>query len=70
MLVSARMVPWNMVSVPRVAELPICQKTLHGDAPLISATDELLAVVRVLPIWNTQTALGSPWALSVSAPVN
>ncbi len=27
------------------------------------------AVVRVEPIWNTQTALGSPCASSVSVPV-
>ena len=29
MLVSARMLPMNAVLVPRVAELPTCQKTLH-----------------------------------------
>jgi hypothetical protein len=35
MLVSARMVPRNLVPVPRVAELPTCQKTLQDCAPLI-----------------------------------
>src|SRR6185436_1111650 len=30
MLVSARILPANEVPVPRVAELPICQNTLHG----------------------------------------
>ena len=30
MLVSARIFPMNVVVVPRVAELPTCQKTLHG----------------------------------------
>jgi len=36
MLASAKMFPTNLVVVPRVAELPTCQKTLHGLAPLIS----------------------------------
>jgi hypothetical protein len=49
MLVSAKIFPTNFVVEPSVAELPTCQKTLHGEAPLIS-TVELLAVVRVLPI--------------------
>ena len=30
MLVAARMVPTNVALVPRVAELPTCQKTLHA----------------------------------------
>jgi hypothetical protein len=30
MLVNARILPMNEVVVPRVAELPTCQKTLHG----------------------------------------
>ena len=30
MLVSARMLPTNLVVVPRVAELPTCQYTLHA----------------------------------------
>jgi len=33
-----------------VAELPTCQNTLHAEPPLMMLTDELLAVVRVLPI--------------------
>ena len=33
--VRARMVPVKSESVPRVAELPTCQKTLHSWAPLI-----------------------------------
>ena len=32
-----------------VAELPTCQKTLHGDAPLINATLLPVAVIRVEP---------------------
>jgi hypothetical protein len=50
MLVSAMMLPLNTVVVPRVAELPTCQKMLQSSAPLRTRTDELLAVVSVLPI--------------------
>jgi len=50
MLVSAKIFPTKLVVEPSVAELPTCQKTLQGLAPLISNTDEPLAVVRVLPI--------------------
>ena len=70
MLTNARMFPTNKVATPTVAELPTCQYTLHGEAPLITSTDELLAVVSVLPIWNTKTALGSPWASRMSCPVS
>lgn len=70
MLVRARIFPWNAVVVPSVAELPICQKTLQPEPLLIIRTDELLAVVRVLPILKTNTELGLPWASSVKAPVN
>jgi hypothetical protein len=70
MLASARMLPANLVSVPRVAELPICQKTLHGWAPLITMTYAPLAAVSVLPIWKMKTAPGSPWASRTSVPVS
>jgi hypothetical protein len=70
MLVSARMLPANAVLVPKVAELPTCQKTLSPSPPLVKATDEALAVVSVLPIWKTKTAFGLPCAFRVSAPVN
>jgi hypothetical protein len=36
--VNARTFPWNAVPEPIVAELPTCQKTLHGEAPLIRTT--------------------------------
>jgi hypothetical protein len=36
MLANARILPWNEVVVPRVAELPICQNTLHPEPPLIN----------------------------------
>jgi len=68
-LVSARIFPMNVVPVPIVAELPTCQNTLQACAPLMSTTDALLAVMRVLATLNTQTALGSPPASRVSAPV-
>jgi hypothetical protein len=70
MLVSARILPANAVSVPRVAELPTCQNTLQGSALLSMLTDELLAVVSVLPIRKTKTASGSPSASSSSTPVS
>jgi hypothetical protein len=53
MLVCAMMLPANTEFVPSVAELPTAQKTLLPLAPLIKRTAELLAVVRVLPIWKT-----------------
>ena len=70
MLASARMFPLNEVVVPTVAELPICQNTLQSSPPLRTRTDELLAVVSVVPIWNTNDAAGSPCASSVSVPVS
>jgi hypothetical protein len=59
-LADARIFPKNAVPVPIVAELPIWKNTLQGEPPLIMTTDELLAVVSVLPIWKMKTALGSP----------
>src|ERR1022692_4210824 len=55
MLVSARIFPWNFVVVPRVAELPTRQNMFGSVLGLpvrllIKITDELLAVVSVLPI--------------------
>lgn len=57
---SAIMFPAKMVPVPRVAELPICQNTLQALAPLMRSTEEADAVVIVLPIWNTHSALELP----------
>jgi hypothetical protein len=70
LLVRARILPVKAVPVPSVAELPTCQKALQLCAPLIGRTEALLEVVSVLPIWKMKTALGLPWPLSVSAPVN
>ncbi len=63
------MVPTKVEPVPRVAELPTCQKTLHELAPLMSCTVLVDAVMRVLGAWKTQTELGSFWASSVRVPV-
>jgi hypothetical protein len=70
MLVRAIRLPTNDVVVPSVAELPICHATLHGLPPLISCTDDPLAVVNALPTLNTKVALALPCAFSVSGPVN
>jgi hypothetical protein len=57
---NARIVPRKLEPVPRVAELPTCQKTLQGWAPLINVTWLAEAVVRVEPAWKTKTAFASP----------
>ena len=67
--VSARMLPAKFVVVPSVAELPTCQKTLHGCAPLTSRTRLADALISVEPAWKTKTAFGSPFASSSSSPV-
>lgn len=66
----ARTLHARSVSVPRVAELPISQMTFLAVAPLMRSTWLAVAVVRVDPIWKIQSALGSPWASSVSVPVS
>jgi hypothetical protein len=70
MLAAARISPKNAVPVPIVAELPTCQNTLKVAEGLITITDEPVAVVRVLAIWNMKTALGSFWASRTRVPVN
>ncbi len=67
--VNAMIVPTKVVLVPKVAELPTCQNTLHGEAPLIRATVLLDAVINVDPAWKIHTALGSPCASRVTVPV-
>ena len=66
--VRARIVPWKLVEVPSVAELPICQKTLQARAPLMRFTELLDAVVRVEPAWKMNTASWLPPPSRVSAP--
>ena len=70
MLCIANTEPWKLDPLPRVAELPTCQKTLHACVPLIRLTWLADAVVSVLvAAWKTNTALGSPPPSSVSVPV-
>jgi hypothetical protein len=63
------LVPTNLGTTPSVAEVPTCQKTLHGWAPLMSSTLLLGAVMSVEPAWKRKTALVSSWASRVSGPV-
>src|SRR5207253_11114904 len=65
---NARMFPLNTEPVPRVAELPTCQKTLAACAPPLRMTWRPTVVVRVDAIWKMKTALASPWASSVRSP--
>src|SRR5437867_1257994 len=65
---NARMLPLNTEPVPRVAELPTCQKTLAALAPPLRITWRAEVVVRVDAIWKMNTALASPWASSVRSP--
>jgi hypothetical protein len=66
--VRARMVPVKAECVPRVAELPTCQNTLHAWAPLVSMTLLAESVMSVEGAWKMKTALGSPPAFRVSDP--
>lgn len=68
--VNAMIVPTKVVLVPSVAELPTCQNTLHGEAPLMRATVLFEAVINVDPAWKMNTAFGSPCASRVTVPVN
>ncbi|HUR76934.1 MAG TPA: hypothetical protein VMZ22_03225 [Acidimicrobiales bacterium] len=58
--VNARIVPTNLEPTPSVAELPTCQNTLHGWAPLMTLTLLLTAVVSEVPVWKMNTAPASP----------
>jgi len=67
--VSARTLPANALAGPSVAELPTCQNTLHACAPPVSSTRLAEPTVSVDPAWKMNTALGSPPASSVRAPL-
>src|SRR6202453_593335 len=70
--VVARIFPRKVVVVPKVALLPTCHVMLQwlvGFAPLMSTTFDALAVVSVLPIWNSQAAWLFPCAFRVSTRV-
>jgi hypothetical protein len=66
--VRARMLPTKVESVPRVAELPTCQKTLQAWAPLVRMMELAESVVSVEGAWKIQTAFGSPCPSRVSDP--
>ena len=68
--VRAMTVPMKWELLPRVAEAPIFQNTLHGfPTPFLKATVLSEAVVRDSPTWKIQTAFGSPCASRVIVPV-
>lgn len=67
---NARMFPAKMVLVFKVAELPTCQNTRLGSAPLMRLTTLAEEVVNVLPILKTKTADASLCASSVRFPDN
>ena len=63
------MLPTKVEFVPRVAELPTCQKTLQAWAPLVRTTELAESVVSVEEgAWKIKTAFGSPCASRVSDP--
>lgn len=57
---SAMRVPTKLVVTPSDASSPICQNTLHAEAPLVRRIRLEVAVVRDSGIWNTQTASELP----------
>ena len=65
----ARMVPWKVVPVLRVAELPTCQNTLQAWALPMKLIVVPVSVVRVEPAWKMKTALGSPCPFRISWPL-
>jgi hypothetical protein len=65
----AMTVPWKVVRVSSTAELPTCQKTLHALAMPVSKMVVPTAVFSAEPTWKMNTALGSPCASRVSAPL-
>src|SRR5207253_229235 len=62
------MFPAKTEVVPRVAELPTCQKMLAAWAPPLRMTWRPAVVVRVDAIWKMKTAFASPWASRVRSP--
>jgi hypothetical protein len=66
--VAAMTVP-TKVGPSSVAELPICQNTLHGEAPLIYATLLVVEVTRLCdaPVWKMNTP--APDSVRVCGPL-
>jgi hypothetical protein len=67
--VRAKIVPRKVEPVSSVAELPTCQKTLHGLAPLMRFTELPVAVMSVEGAWKIQTEFGLLAPSSVRGPV-
>jgi len=67
--VDAMTVPENALPLPKVAELPTCQKTLHAWAPLVRTTLLSDALFSVDTAWKMNTELGSPSPLRVRVVV-
>ncbi len=65
----ARTVPTKVELVPRVAELPTCQKTLQEACEVVNLTTLREPVIRVLEAWKMNTAFGFVRLSSVSVPV-
>jgi hypothetical protein len=66
--VRARMLPWKVVPVPIVAELPTCQKTLQAEASPVRTIVVPDAVVSADGIWKMKEASGLSPPSSVSVP--
>ena len=65
----ASTVPTKVELVPRVAELPTCQKTLQEAWEVVNLTTLREPVIRVLEAWKMNTAFGFVRLSSVSVPV-
>ena len=61
-------VPLKTEVVPKVAELPTCQKMLDASAPPLKITLRPDVVVSVVAIWMMKTAFTSPFASNVRSP--
>ena len=64
----ARTVPLKTLVVPKVAELPTCQKMLEAKASPLKMTLRPDVVVRVVAIWIIKTAFALPFASNVRSP--
>ena len=62
------MVPLKLEVVPRVAEVPTCQKMFLACAPPLRITWRPDVVVSVDAIWKMKTASASPRASRVRSP--
>ena len=65
----ASTVPTKVELVPRVAELPTCQKTLQEACEVVNLTTLREPVIRVLEAWKMNTAFGFVRLSNVTVPV-